>query len=96
MPISEKYEIYAKKVLNSLENSEIRGLVDNRNEKVGRKIRDAEMSKIPFMIIIGEKEEQNDTISVRKHGGEDLGEISIDDFNSLIKKAIDINLKQFN
>jgi threonyl-tRNA synthetase len=96
LPVSEKYEIYAKKVLKSLENSEIRALVDYRNEKVGRKIRDAEMSKIPFMIIIGEKEAQNNTITIRKHGGEDLGEMNIESFNKLITKAIESTLKQFN
>ncbi len=96
LPVSEKYEIYTKKVLKSLENSEIRALVDYRNEKVGRKIRDAEMSKIPFMIIIGEREEHNNTVTVRKHGGEDLGELGIDDFNKLIKKTISSTLKQFD
>lgn len=96
LPVSEKYEIYTEKVFKSLENSEIRALVDYRNEKVGRKIRDAEMSKIPFMIIIGEKEAQNNTITVRKHGGEDLGEINIESFNELITKAITSTLKQFN
>jgi len=96
LPVSEKYEIYTKKVLKSLENSEIRALVDYRNEKVGRKIRDAEMSKIPFMIIIGEKEAQNNTITIRKHGGENLGEMNIESFNKLITKAITSTLKQFN
>ncbi len=96
LPVSEKYEIYTKKVLKSLENSEIRALVDYRNEKVGRKIRDAEMSKIPFIIIIGEKEENNNTITVRKHGGEDIGEINISDFNQIIKETIASTLKQFN
>ncbi|MCF6214150.1 MAG: threonine--tRNA ligase [Flavobacteriaceae bacterium] len=96
LPVSEKYEIYTKKVLKSLENSEIRALVDHRNEKVGRKIRDAEMSKIPFMIIIGDKELQNNTITVRKHGGEDLGELSIDSFDTIIKEAIASTLKQFD
>ena len=65
LPVSEKYEKYAKKVLNSLENNEIRALLDNRNETVGKKIREAEMNKIPFMIIIGENEEATNTISVR-------------------------------
>jgi threonyl-tRNA synthetase len=96
LPVSEKYEIYTKKVLKSLENSEIRALVDYRNEKVGRKIRDAEMSKIPFMIIIGEREEQNNTVTVRKHGGEDLGELSIGNFSELIKETIARTLKQFD
>jgi len=95
LPVSEKFEIYTKKVSKSLENSEIRALVDYRNEKVGRKIRDAEMSKIPFMIIIGEKEEQNNTITVRKHGGEDIGELKVDEFINYINKAISSTLKQF-
>jgi len=85
LPISEKYEKYTEKVLTLLENSEIRALVDNRNEKTGRKIRDAEVNKIPFMIIVGEKEEQDGTVSVRKHGEGDLGTFSIEEFVSLIK-----------
>jgi len=95
LPISEKYEIYTKKVLNLLENYEIRALIDDRNEKVGRKIRDAEMNKIPYMIIIGEKEEQDDTISVRKHSEGDLGVFSISDFASLINDEINNSLQQF-
>jgi len=95
LPVSEKYENYAKKVLKSLENSEIRALVDNRNEKVGRKIRDAEMSKIPFMIIIGEKEAENNTITVRKHGGKNIGELSTEDFVNFIENEISSTLKQF-
>ena len=67
LPISEKYEKYCKKVLNLMENNEIRALVDNRGETMGRKIRDAELSKIPFMIIIGEKENDNNMISLRSH-----------------------------
>ncbi|MCF6351055.1 MAG: threonine--tRNA ligase [Flavobacteriaceae bacterium] len=95
LPISEKYEIYTKKVLNLLENSEIRALVDDRNEKIGRKIRDAEMSKIPFMLIIGEKEENNGVISVRKHGEGDIGTFSVKDFSSLINKEVVAVLEQF-
>ena len=67
LPVSEKHEKYAEKVLNSLENAEIRGLVDSRNETIGKKIREAEMSKIPFMLIVGDQEAQDQTISVRKH-----------------------------
>jgi len=66
LTISEKYEKYARKVLNLLENNEIRALVDNRNETMGKKIRDAEMLKIPYMIIVGEQEEADKTISVKK------------------------------
>ena len=95
LPISEKYEKYTKKVLNLLENYEIRALVDDRNEKVGRKIRDAEMSKIPYMIIIGEKEEKTDSISVRKHSEGDLGTFSVDEFAKIIDTEISKTLKQF-
>ncbi len=95
LPISEKYENYTKNVLNLLENSEIRALADNRNEKIGRKIRDAELSKIPFMLIIGENEEKDSTVSVRKHGEGDLGTFSIEKFIGLINEEIDKTLKQF-
>lgn len=91
LPISEKYQEYAQKVLNLLENHDIRGLIDDRNEKTGKKIRDAEMKKIPYMLIIGEKEAENGTVSVRKHGGEDLGEIKMEDFRDLLLKEININ-----
>ena len=95
LPISEKYEKYTKKVLNLLENYEIRALVDDRNEKVGRKIRDAEMSKIPFMIIIGEKEEETETISVRKHSEGDMGTFKIEEFAQIIDKEIKKTIKEF-
>ena len=96
LPISEKYEKYTKKVLTLLENSEIRALVDDRNEKTGRKIRDAEVNKIPFMVIVGEKEEQEGTVSVRKHGEGDLGTFTIEEFVSLIEKEIAKTLVPFN
>ncbi|MCG2459431.1 threonine--tRNA ligase [Flavobacteriaceae bacterium F89] len=95
LPISEKHEKYAKKVLNSLENDEIRALIDNRNETVGKKIREAEMNKIPFMLIVGENEEVSHTVSVRRHGGEDLGAMPIKDFAELVNKKINSNLKSF-
>lgn len=88
LPISEKYQNYSEKVLTLLENSEIRALIDDRNEKTGRKIRDAEVSKIPFMVIVGEQEEKNGTVSVRKHGEGDLGTFSIEEFVSLIQEEI--------
>lgn len=84
LPISEKYQEYAEKVLTLLKNSEIRALIDSRSEKTGRKIRDAEMKKIPYMLIVGEKEESEGTVSVRKHGGEDLGTYSIEDFANMV------------
>ena len=95
LPISEKYEKYTKKVLNLLENYEIRALVDDRNEKVGRKIRDAEMSKIPYMIIIGEKEAAEGTISVRKHSEGDMGTFSIEAFAQIINEEVNKSIKEF-
>ncbi|MBT8393521.1 MAG: threonine--tRNA ligase, partial [Bacteroidia bacterium] len=93
--ISEKYEKYAKKVLHLLENDEIRALSDDRNETVGKKIRDAEMAKVPFMIIVGEKEEKMNAVKVRRHGGEDLGMITVDEFSDIIKEETNNSLKQF-
>ncbi|MDY3547033.1 threonine--tRNA ligase [Riemerella anatipestifer] len=85
LPISEKYTDYAKKVSQLLENHDICGLVDERNEKTGKKIRDAEMKKIPFMLIVGENEAGNQTVSVRKRGEGDLGEMSIESFVEYFK-----------
>ena len=95
LSISEKYEKYSQKVLKLLENDEIRALVDNRNETMGKKIRDAEMKKIPYMIIVGENEESENKISVRQHGGEDLGTISVEQFSNLVKTEINKTLKEF-
>ncbi len=95
LPISEKYQKYSEKVLHLLENSEIRALVDSRNEKTGRKIRDAEVSKVPFMVIVGEKEESEGTVSVRKHGEGDLGTFTIDEFVALIKEEISKTIVEF-
>ncbi len=88
LPISEKYESYAKKVLTLLNNYEIRTLIDERNEKTGKKIRDAETRKIPYMLIVGEKEESTGTVSVRKHGEGDLGTCSIEDFVKMVELEI--------
>ena len=87
LPISEKYVDYAKKVSQLLENHDISGLIDERNEKTGKKIRDAELNKIPFMIIVGENEEGDGTISVRRRGEGDLGAMSIDNFVAYFKEA---------
>ena len=95
LPISDKYQIYTEKVLHLLEKSEIRALVDKRSEKTGRKIRDAEVSKIPFMLIVGEKEENEGTVSVRKHGAGDIGTFSIEEFISLIKEEINKTVIEF-
>ncbi len=96
LTLSEKYEKYAEKVLNLLENNEIRALVDNRNETIGKKIREAEMNKIPYMLILGEQEEKEGTVSVRKHGEGDLGSMSVESFSELINNEIKKNLVEFN
>lgn len=93
LPISEKYQEYALKVKALLEEQEVRTLIDERSEKAGRKIRDAEVSKIPFMIIVGEKEEEANTISVREHGVGDLGSMSVEGFVSLLQEKIKKELK---
>ncbi|MNZ80413.1 Threonine--tRNA ligase [compost metagenome] len=85
LPISEKYADYAKKLSENLNISDIRGLIDNRDEKIGKKIRDAEIKKIPFMLIVGEKEQEENTVSVRKHGAGDLGSLTLDQFVEIIK-----------
>jgi threonyl-tRNA synthetase len=90
LPISEKYEEYAKKVLDELNNSDIRGLIDFRDEKIGRKIRDAEVKKIPYMLIIGEKEMAEGKLAVRKHGEGDVGEMTLQEFSELLIKEITI------
>ena len=97
LSLSEKYEIYAKKVLNLLENHEIRALIDNRNETIGKKIRDAEMQKTPFMLIVGEEEERNGTISIRRHGQEGKGNVSvtIEEFAAIVNEEISKTLKIF-
>ena len=86
LPISEKHEKYCENVLNLLENDEIRGLIDNRSETIGRKIRDAELEKIPFMLIIGEQESNQNLISLRSHGGQDYGKMKVEDFVKIIKE----------
>lgn len=88
LPISEKYLEYSKKLSNLLNNSEIRSQIDERSEKAGRKIRDAEVRKIPFMIIVGEKEEAEGTVSVRRHGQGDLGTFTIEEFINLVNKEV--------
>jgi len=90
LPISEKYEDYAKKLSDLLKNSDICGLIDFRDEKIGRKIRDAEVKKIPYMLIVGEKEAADGTVSVRKHGTGDLGSMSIEEFKQQIIKEITV------
>jgi threonyl-tRNA synthetase len=90
LPVSEKYEEFAKKLLESLNNSDIRGLIDLRDEKVGRKIRDAEIKKIPYMLIVGEKEVESGMVSVRKHGQGDIGSLSVEAFKEQLIKEITV------
>jgi threonyl-tRNA synthetase len=88
LPISEKYLTHAQALLKLLDNCDIRALVDERNEKTGRKIRDAELNKIPFMLIIGEKEVEEGTVSVRKHGEGDLGSMKLEEFTRLVEEEV--------
>lgn len=93
--VSEKYEKYAKKVSQLLENNEIRSLVDNRNETIGKKIRESELQKFPYMIIVGEKEATDSLISVREHGGKDHGAMPLNEFVSMVEDTIEQDLKEF-
>ncbi len=92
LPISEKHNDYAQKVLKYLNNYDIRGFVDNRNEKIGKKIRDNELNRIPFMLIVGEKEEAEEAVSVRKQGDGDTGTIPLADFVAFLNAEIDKEL----
>ncbi|RUA31997.1 MAG: threonine--tRNA ligase [Bacteroidetes bacterium] len=88
LPISEKYQKYAEKVLELLNNSDIRAQIDDRSEKTGRKIRDAEMQRVPYMLIVGEKEETDSKVSFRKQGSGDQGSVSIDEFIEMIDNEV--------
>jgi threonyl-tRNA synthetase len=92
LPISEKYNEYAKNVLELLNNSDIRGFVDDRNEKIGKKIRDSELKKVPFMLVVGEKEAENNEVSVRQRNEGDLGSMTIASFDQFVQKAIENEL----
>lgn len=92
LPISDKYQEYAQDILRILKNYDIRALIDDRNEKIGKKIRDNEMKKIPFMLIVGEKEMEEKMVSVRRHGGQDDGKKSIEDFCRQIQDEIKLQL----
>tara|TARA_R110002050_G_scaffold39211_3_gene96343 strand:- start:749 stop:2686 length:1938 start_codon:yes stop_codon:yes gene_type:complete len=88
LPLSEKYNENCKEVLKVLNNYDIRGFVDDRNEKVGKKIRDAEVSKVPYMLIVGEKEVESNTLSVRKHGEGDIGVMKVEEFALHLNKEV--------
>tara|TARA_Y100000768_G_scaffold256557_1_gene195046 strand:+ start:892 stop:2838 length:1947 start_codon:yes stop_codon:yes gene_type:complete len=94
LPLSEQFNDYALEVLKLLKNYDIRGLVDQRAEKIGRKIRDAELNKIPFMLIVGEKETKENLLSVREQGKGDLGQFKINDFVKFINKKIDLDFEE--
>ncbi|MGV4412941.1 threonine--tRNA ligase [Chryseobacterium sp. T1] len=96
LPISEKYVDYAKKVSQLLEKHDICGLIDERNEKTGKKIRDAELKKIPFMLVVGENEANSDSISVRRRGEGDLGAMGIEDFINYFKIESQKGIKSFD
>ncbi len=88
LPISEKFHGYAKFLYEAMGEQDITGFVDYRDEKIGRKIRDAEVKKIPFMLIVGEKEEQDQLVSVRKHGAGDIGRMNWSEFIKLVQREI--------
>jgi len=92
LPISEKFNAYAEKVSRLLNNSDIRGFVDDRNEKIGKKIRDSEMTKIPFMLIVGESEVAAETIAVRQRGEGDLGAMQLNQFVEFVNKLVEDEL----
>jgi len=93
LPISEKYEEYAQKVSDFLNNSDIRTLIDLRNEKIGKKIRDNELKRIPYLLIVGEKEMESNTVSVRKQGDGDKGSMGLDEFAQFIQNEVNTLLE---
>ena len=92
LPVSEKYNEFAKKVCNLLNNCDIRASIDDRNETIGKKIRENELKRMPFQLIVGEKEASSNSVSVRKQGGEDLGAMEVEQFAAYIKAEIDAQL----
>ena len=95
LPISEKYNDYAQSISDFLNNCDIRSLIDDRNEKIGRKIRDNEMKRIPYLLIVGEKEAENQTVSVRRQGQGDVGSMSWNDFAEFVNKEVKEQLSAF-
>ncbi|MBQ1731131.1 MAG: threonine--tRNA ligase, partial [Bacteroidales bacterium] len=93
LPISEKFNDYAHEVVNKLKDLNVNGIIDERNEKIGRKIRDNELKRIPYLLIVGEKEQENGQLSVRKQGAGDMGAMTVEEFakivNDEVKKYID-------
>ena len=95
LPISEKYNEYAEKIAKELRKEDVRVIVDDRNEKIGRKIRDNELKKIPYMLIVGEKEAENHEISVRKQGEGDVGSMKITNFAALLNEEVEKQMNQW-
>lgn len=92
LPVSEKYNDFAKKVCNLLNNYDIRASIDDRNETIGKKIRENELKRMPFQLIVGEKEVSSNSVSVRKQGGEDLGTMEVEQFAAFIREEINAQL----
>ena len=95
LPISEKHNDYAEKVSNFLNNYDIRSSIDDRNEKIGRKIRDNELKRIPYLLIVGEKEAENGQVSVRKQGDGDKGSMTMEEFAVFLNKEVKEQLSVF-
>ena len=92
LPVSEKFTDYAKKVCDLLNNSDIRASMDDRNETIGKRIRESELKRIPFIVIVGEKEQQEGSVSVRRQGGKDEGSMSVEDFAALVTSEVKVQL----
>ena len=92
LPISEKFNDFAKKVCELLNNCDIRASIDDRNETIGKKIRENELKRIPFILVVGEKEEASNSVAVRRQGGENLGTMTIDEFTAYIQNAVKAEL----
>lgn len=92
LPVSEKFTDYAKKVCDLLNNSDIRASIDDRNETIGKRIRESELKRVPFLVIVGEKEVENNTLSVRRQGGKDEGTMTVEDFAALVSSEVKAQL----
>ena len=95
LPVSEKSNEYAYKVRQILESQDVRTIVDDRDEKIGRKIRDNELKRIPYMLIVGEKEAEQGLVSVRQQGAEEKGQMTIQEFADLIKTTVDQQMNAY-
>ena len=96
LPISEKFNDYAYRIARELQEKDIRVLVDDRNEKRGRKIRDNEMKRIPYLLVVGEKEAENEEVSVRKQGEGDKGSMKITNFAELLADEVERMMNEWN